>query len=123
MLQSVALWMHEQQHKEIDAGDLRRWLDEMFREILGDWRAAERAVDRFLHVIQERTGLLVARGEGVYRLFPPDLSGVPGGPGRGRPGRLRGLHPGARRRSLVARGDPAGGRLPEHCRARSAPRA
>ncbi|MGD9100864.1 MAG: hypothetical protein PVF45_10330, partial [Anaerolineae bacterium] len=38
----------------------------MFDEILGDRRAGRKAVDRFLRVIQERTGLLAARGEGVY---------------------------------------------------------
>jgi predicted NACHT family NTPase len=66
MLQSVALAMHERQHKEVAVEDLRRWLGEMFYEILRDEREAERAVRRFLSVIEERTGLLVARGEGVY---------------------------------------------------------
>lgn len=65
MLQSLALRMHEEQRKEIAAGDLRRWLGEMFRPQVGESRVAERAVDRFLGVIEERTGLLVARGEGV----------------------------------------------------------
>jgi formylglycine-generating enzyme required for sulfatase activity/energy-coupling factor transporter ATP-binding protein EcfA2 len=66
MLQNLALHMHDGQHKEIAAGDLRRWLGQQFRPLVGDWRAAERAVNRFLAVIEERTGLLVARGEGVY---------------------------------------------------------
>jgi formylglycine-generating enzyme required for sulfatase activity/energy-coupling factor transporter ATP-binding protein EcfA2 len=66
MLQSLALEMHEGQRKEIEAAELRKWLGERFHEILGDWRAAERAVERFLNVIEERTGLLSARGEGVY---------------------------------------------------------
>jgi formylglycine-generating enzyme required for sulfatase activity/energy-coupling factor transporter ATP-binding protein EcfA2 len=67
MLQAVALWMQERQQKEIETRDLRRLLGEMFQSIVGDWRAAERAVDRFLHVIQERTGLLAEHGAGVYR--------------------------------------------------------
>ena len=66
MLQSLALRMHEGQRKEIAAGDLRQWLGEMFRPLVADWREVERAVDRFLGMIEERTGLLVARGEGVY---------------------------------------------------------
>jgi len=66
MLQGVALAMHERRQKEIASEDLRRWLGEMFHEILQDRRESERAVGRFLSVIQERTGLLAARGEGVY---------------------------------------------------------
>ena len=41
---------------------------EQFIAILSDQRAAERAVERFLRVVEERTGLLVNRGEGVYAL-------------------------------------------------------
>ena len=66
MLQTVALAMHENQQKEISGGDLRGHLEEMFYRILNDRREAERAVARFLTVIEERTGLLAARGEGVY---------------------------------------------------------
>lgn len=66
MLQHVALHMHEQQWKEIDVGDLRLLLQAMFAEIVGDARQSEAAVNRFLQVIEERSGLLVARGEGVY---------------------------------------------------------
>jgi formylglycine-generating enzyme required for sulfatase activity/energy-coupling factor transporter ATP-binding protein EcfA2 len=66
-LQAVALWMQERQQKEIEAGDLRRLLGEMFHTVVSDWRAASRAADRFLCVIQERTGLLGEHGVGVYR--------------------------------------------------------
>ena len=66
MLQQIALRMHERQLKEVAAEELRRWLGELFRATAGDERAAARAVDRFLNVIEERTGLLTARGEGVY---------------------------------------------------------
>ena len=67
MLQAVALWMQERQQKEIEVGDLRRLLGEMFYGVVGDRRAAERGMDRFLRVVQERTGLLGEHGTGVYR--------------------------------------------------------
>jgi formylglycine-generating enzyme required for sulfatase activity len=66
MLQSVALRMHEGQQKEVSAEGLCRWLGELFHGMVGDWRETERTVDRFLRVVEERTGLLIARGEGVY---------------------------------------------------------
>jgi formylglycine-generating enzyme required for sulfatase activity len=66
MLQRLALHMHEQRHKEIAGDDLRRWLDERFYEIVGNRGEVTRVVSRFLNVIEERTGLLAARGEGVY---------------------------------------------------------
>jgi len=66
MLQGVALSMHEKAQKEVATEELRRWLGGMFQEIVGEKREADQAVDRFLRVIEERTGLLAARGEGVY---------------------------------------------------------
>jgi len=66
MLQGLALAMHEAQKKEWGVEELRRWLAERFADIVPDVRAVEGVVERFLNVIQERTGLLVARGEGVY---------------------------------------------------------
>ena len=66
MLQNLALHMHEQQQKEIADEELRPFLEAAFDDILHDQAEAGRAVQRFLDVIQERTGLLVARGEGVY---------------------------------------------------------
>ncbi len=66
LLQQVALAMHERQWKEIEVAELRLLLHAMFAEIVADARASEAAVDRFLRVIEERSGLLVARGEGVY---------------------------------------------------------
>ena len=68
MLQNLALKMHESEIKEIAAADLHSVLLEQFIAILSDQRAAERAVERFLRVVEERTGLLVNRGEGVYAL-------------------------------------------------------
>jgi formylglycine-generating enzyme required for sulfatase activity len=66
-LQAVALWMQEQQQKEIEAGNLRQLLGETFQGVVSDGRAVSRAVGRFLLVIQERTGLLGEHGLGVYR--------------------------------------------------------
>ena len=66
ILQSVALHMHERQVKELDLDELRRLLETMFLDSVRDERQVEQAVSRFLTIIEERTGLLVARGEGVY---------------------------------------------------------
>ncbi|MEZ4770338.1 MAG: NACHT domain-containing protein [Caldilineales bacterium] len=66
MLQSVALHMHERQVKELDLDELRRLLQTLFLDSVADQREVEAAVDRFLDVVEQRTGLLVARGEGVY---------------------------------------------------------
>jgi len=66
LLQRLALHMHEAQQKEIAAEDLRRLLGEYFHGLLPDWRQVSGAVDRFLNVVEERTGLLAARGEGIY---------------------------------------------------------
>jgi formylglycine-generating enzyme required for sulfatase activity len=67
LLQKIALKMHEAQKKEIEADDLRRELQASFAGMTSDAPAAGRAVERFLNVIQERTGLLVEAGQGVYR--------------------------------------------------------
>ena len=66
LLQLLALHMHERELKEIDTADLQALLLNQFRPMVVDDRAAERAQARFMQVIEARTGLLVARGEGVY---------------------------------------------------------
>ena len=66
LLQSVALHMHEQQQKEIETEALQELLRQLFRPLVADEALADKAVDRFLRLIEERTGLLVARGDGVY---------------------------------------------------------
>lgn len=66
MLQAVALHMHEAEKKELEQPELETLLTGLFYDMTGDTRTAQRAVERFMHVIRERTGLLVARGEGVY---------------------------------------------------------
>ena len=48
---------------------LTDWLDEWFIEQTGAPNAAASARKRFLQVIEERTGLLAARGEGGYSFF------------------------------------------------------
>jgi formylglycine-generating enzyme required for sulfatase activity/energy-coupling factor transporter ATP-binding protein EcfA2 len=67
LLQSIALRMHEAGHKEIGVDDLLAQVEGAFVRITADARAAERAAERFLSVIRERTGLLVEAGQGVYR--------------------------------------------------------
>ena len=66
VLQSLALHMHEARQKEIEAAELSALLKTHFAQMVSDEREAERAIDRFLRVIAERAGLLVARGQGVY---------------------------------------------------------
>lgn len=66
LLQQVALHMHARQKKELDGADLRDLLKTFFLSKTLDEAAALRAVERFLRVVEERTGLLAARGEGVY---------------------------------------------------------
>jgi len=67
LLQSVALDMHAKGKKEIDAEALQGLLVEAFRTATADERLAERAAERFLKVIRERTGLLVEAGPANYR--------------------------------------------------------
>ncbi len=66
MLQNLALYMQEKEIKEIDVAELRRWLGKQFYESIPNWPEVARIIDRFLQVIEGRTGLLTARGEGVY---------------------------------------------------------
>jgi len=66
LLEPVALWMMEQQVRDIEADELRRQLGQRFFGMCGDWRQASKAVDEFLHLINERSGLLAERGQGIY---------------------------------------------------------
>lgn len=66
LLEPVALWMMEQQAREVEADELRRQLGLRFFEMVGDGRQASKAVDDFLRLINERSGLLAERGQGVY---------------------------------------------------------
>ncbi len=66
LLQDLALHMHEQKIKEIEIGELKDFLKRYFANIEPDEREAVHAGERFLNVIEERTGLLNARAEGEY---------------------------------------------------------
>ena len=66
LLQSLALHLHGQGSKEISIADLRSLLQAEFAQLALDEHEARQAAERFLNVIEERTGLLSARGEGVY---------------------------------------------------------
>lgn len=66
LLEPVALWMMEQHAREIETEELRRQLGQRFFEMVGDWRTAGKAVDAFLQLINERSGLLTERGQGIY---------------------------------------------------------
>jgi formylglycine-generating enzyme required for sulfatase activity len=66
VLQQLALTMHEQAIKEIDVEPLRNFLAGQLADAVSDPRELSAAVACFLLVIQERTGLLIARGEGSY---------------------------------------------------------
>jgi predicted NACHT family NTPase len=58
--------MHEQALKEIDAEPLQAILAQQLGGAVADPRERDAVVARFLQVIQERTGLLIARAEGTY---------------------------------------------------------
>lgn len=66
LLQHIALTLHEQQQKEIESEPLHRLLSAYFAGRGQEQRLADRAADRFLQVVMERSGLLTARGDGVY---------------------------------------------------------
>jgi formylglycine-generating enzyme required for sulfatase activity/energy-coupling factor transporter ATP-binding protein EcfA2 len=66
VLQQVALAMHEQSIKEIDAAPLRELLADQLAGAVADPRERNAAVERFLNLIRERSGLLIARAEGTY---------------------------------------------------------
>ena len=66
LLQTIALSMHERQKKELEAVELRALLQKFFTSKTLDESAARRAAEHFLTVVEERTGLLSARGEGIY---------------------------------------------------------
>lgn len=66
LLQDLALYLHERGQKKIQLTDLHDFLRTRFRGLLRDAHAVEQTITRFIAMIEERTGLLVARDEGVY---------------------------------------------------------
>ena len=67
LLEPVAFWLHEKRKRELDRDDLRKILMPRFTAMMGGEKdGAMKALDAFLHLINERSGLLVERGVGVY---------------------------------------------------------
>lgn len=67
LLEPVAFWMHERQRREIEKPELKDLLLPRFRNLAGNETRADKAVDAFLAVVNERSGLLIERGAGgVY---------------------------------------------------------
>jgi formylglycine-generating enzyme required for sulfatase activity/energy-coupling factor transporter ATP-binding protein EcfA2 len=66
LLEPIALWMMEQRAREIEAVELRQQLGQQFFEMAGERQQASKAADEFLQLIDERSGLLAERGQGVY---------------------------------------------------------
>ena len=66
LLQQIALFMHERQTKEIDSEDLYRLLSDVFTSMSTNQHDARKAAENFQRMIEERTGLLTARGDGVF---------------------------------------------------------
>jgi formylglycine-generating enzyme required for sulfatase activity/energy-coupling factor transporter ATP-binding protein EcfA2 len=67
LLEPVAFWLHERQQREIDLDSLRSLLLHPFKNMAaGDAAIASKAVEAFLKLIGERSGLIIERGVGVY---------------------------------------------------------
>jgi len=67
LLEPVAFWQHARQVRELEREDLRQILLPAFTSMSsGDKALAQKALDKFLHLINERSGLIVERGVGVY---------------------------------------------------------
>lgn len=66
VMQALALHMHELQIKEIDRDPLHRFLEQELAGAIDDAKARHGAVTAFLKLVEERSGLLMARAEGSY---------------------------------------------------------
>jgi len=67
LLEPVALWLHEKQRREIELDELRSLLLPSFKGMAsGDVPMANKAAEAFLRLINERSGLLIERGVGIY---------------------------------------------------------
>lgn len=66
LLEPIALWMMEQQLREIETTDLHGQLIQQFTTMISDPHQVGKAVDGFIRLISERSGLLNERGHGVY---------------------------------------------------------
>jgi formylglycine-generating enzyme required for sulfatase activity len=66
LLEPVAFWLHEKRKRELERDDLRKILLPRFVTMMGgEKEGAARGLDAFLHLINERSGLLIERGVGV----------------------------------------------------------
>lgn len=66
LLEPVAFWMHERNQREIELDDLRSLLLPTFKSMTSSDGQADKALDDFLRVVNERSGLLIERGIGMY---------------------------------------------------------
>jgi hypothetical protein len=66
VLEPIAFWMMEQQLREIETDNLHRQLSQQFTTMISDRHQVNKAVDGFIRLISERSGLLNERGYGVY---------------------------------------------------------
>ena len=66
LLEPVAFWMHARNQREIERDDLHTLLLPAFKSMTGSDIRADRALNDFLRVINERSGLLIERGVGMY---------------------------------------------------------
>jgi formylglycine-generating enzyme required for sulfatase activity len=67
LLEPVAFWLHEHKTRELERDDLRDILLQKFLNMTGgDRTQAAKALDAFLALINQRSGLLIERGVGVY---------------------------------------------------------
>jgi formylglycine-generating enzyme required for sulfatase activity len=67
LLEPVAFWMHTHRQQEIELDDLRPLLLPTFENLATNGpNAAQKAVDLFLRVINERSGMLIESGIGIY---------------------------------------------------------
>jgi formylglycine-generating enzyme required for sulfatase activity len=67
LLEPVAFWLHENRIRELERDDLRGILLPKFINMMGgEKEQASKSLDAFLELINERSGLLVERGVGVY---------------------------------------------------------
>jgi formylglycine-generating enzyme required for sulfatase activity len=67
LLEPVAFWMHENRRRELERDDLQRILLPKFINMMdGNKERAVKSLAAFLQLINERSGLLIERGVGVY---------------------------------------------------------
>ena len=67
LLEPVAFWLHEHKKRELERDDLRDILLPKFLNMTsGDKTQAAKALDAFLALINQRSGLLIERGVGIY---------------------------------------------------------